>query len=88
MSDGRKIVCALATEPNVPQGSVFDRVCSRCGDAVMVAPSGQRSLAEDPELQILCTGCFFWVVQPGDEFAPAPGALDEMREFFKDKKDR
>jgi predicted RNA-binding Zn-ribbon protein involved in translation (DUF1610 family) len=53
------LVCASASDPLMVAGTVFDRACSQCGARVMVAPSGRRALARDPELVLLCVRCGF-----------------------------
>jgi hypothetical protein len=55
----RVLVCALADAVLMAAGTTFDRACSQCKARVMVAPSGQRALARDPELVLLCVRCGF-----------------------------
>lgn len=51
------LVCARADSLRVVPGSIFDRICTTCGEKVMIAPSGQARLKEIPELEILCGVC-------------------------------
>jgi predicted RNA-binding Zn-ribbon protein involved in translation (DUF1610 family) len=53
------LVCASADAELSVSGASFDRACSQCGARVMVAPSGRRALARDPELVLLCIRCGF-----------------------------
>jgi hypothetical protein len=75
------LICALADAPHVVPGSVFDRHCTVCGWRVMVAPTGQRMLAQIDMLRIVCEHCFEGNVKPGDEFALPERwtVLDEAR---------
>lgn len=57
------LVCAPATAEMAARGSVFDRSCSKCGERVMVAPSGQRMLKEIPGLPIICMRCYYVAVR-------------------------
>ncbi len=55
-------MCAHADSEMTVAGSVFDKSCSVCGRRVMVAPTGQRFLAEqatsDDPVQIVCGICY------------------------------
>ena len=57
------------------------RVCSKCGEAVGIYPSGQRVLQENPQAKIICAPCA--KPQPSDESYPA-GSLDEIRREMRD----
>ena len=75
MSDEIILVCALADAPLTVHGAVFDRSCSRCGRQVQVAPSGQRSLKDIPQLKIICQICYRPEEFRGFNFAGAPGEV-------------
>jgi hypothetical protein len=57
--------------------------CGLCGAKVGIYPSGQRALAKDSRLQIICNVCAektdFW----GEVAEPAPGAIEEAIEQRK-----
>ncbi len=53
------IVCSRATADWVVPGSVFVHSCGKCGEKVMMAPSGQRILKASPEGSvIMCDVCY------------------------------
>ncbi len=52
------LVCALADQSTMVRGSIFTKLCSKCGTRVMVAPSGQRVLALYPDLGVMCLICY------------------------------
>jgi hypothetical protein len=52
------LVCMRADAELAARGSVFDRVCSKCSARVMLAPSGQAFLKNDPDAAILCNVCY------------------------------
>lgn len=58
MSEQILLICMLADGPVAVEGAIFNRRCSACNRAVMVAPSGQRMLRQYPAAEVLCTGCF------------------------------
>jgi hypothetical protein len=62
------------------------RKCDLCGARVGIYPSGQRALARDPKLQIICSVCAerngFW----RQVAEPAPGAIEEAKEMHKRRK--
>lgn len=51
------LVCARGDSPFMVEGSVFDKICTRCARPVMVAPSGARYLIDHPHTQIVCLSC-------------------------------
>jgi hypothetical protein len=62
------------------------KVCSKCGQQVGIYPSGQRALAEDSDLEILCMKCV-----PANDLgaylnSPAPGAIEEALDLMFDKR--
>lgn len=76
------LVCALATAAMTAANSSFDRHCSRCGERVVIAPSGQRLLRER-SMKILCLSCAVRMAEELPEggevtIQPAPGALDDL----------
>ena len=61
---------------------INDRVCSRCGAAVGIYPSGQEALAKDPELQIVCFYCINFKeinkeMENGEEIIFQPAAINQ-----------
>jgi hypothetical protein len=57
------LICEVAEAPLAVPGSDFSHVCGQCGRRVMIAPSGQRVLAENPgRVAILCRSC--WEPEP------------------------
>ena len=63
--------------PMVPQGATFDQKCSDCAATVVLAPSGQRFLAEHPGIKIQCLRCFKPV--DGDENYSTAFSTEERR---------
>jgi len=58
MTDDRILVCMLATEALfVTAGWKPEHRCARCGEYVVVAPSGVAMLKQYPIARILCLGC-------------------------------
>ena len=76
MSAPSFLVCARADAPRVVRGTVFDRVCSKCSENVMTAPSGQAKLKETPGMLILCEVCFLNL--PGGEYPMSLAADPEV----------
>jgi hypothetical protein len=56
--DTYALICARADAPLIVQGSVLDKFCNKCGERVMVAPSGQAMLRQHPNAEIVCEVCF------------------------------
>ncbi len=53
------IVCARADEPIAVAGTTFNLKCSRCGERVMVAPSGQKRMKQSKlPVELVCLPCF------------------------------
>jgi hypothetical protein len=73
------LVCALADAPQVVPGSTFDRRCTGCRRAVMIAPSGQRILRDDPAAQVLCVDCFCAHGDGKDATIRPATSLEELR---------
>lgn len=53
------LICQSAEFELPVAGSTFDRVCSKCGARLMVAPSGQEALVRDPSIELACIPCGF-----------------------------
>lgn len=47
--------------------------CAKCGETVGVYPSGQKIMAEYPDVRLICNVC----QTPGKDALLAPGALQE-----------
>lgn len=58
-NDELYIACAPADAPRVIPGSVFTHKCYRCDQSVVMAPSGQKMLAENPEAKVICAFCVY-----------------------------
>lgn len=58
MSEPAVLVCAPADAPRVVRGTVFCHKCMRCGLRLMMAPSGQKMLQREPEIEIICCYCY------------------------------
>lgn len=76
------LVCMRADAELAALGSVFDRACSHCTARVMLAPSGQVFVKQEPDTVILCNVCYGAVAsmdnlpQPA---APVETILQEIR---------
>jgi hypothetical protein len=58
--------------------------CSRCRARVGIYPSGQKALARDPKLQIICNVCAEKMdFQYKFRVEEAPGAIEEAIELRK-----
>ena len=71
------LICSPATIPLAPPGSVYHHRCSRCGQNVVMAPSGQRFFKQYPGCVIVCMLC----VKPADlqgKDQRLAASLDEM----------
>jgi hypothetical protein len=70
------LICMrLANMKRIHPKMTTDQVCSKCGEALGVYPSGQRALAAMPDLVLMCEVC----QPPGPGVVLAPGAeLDAM----------
>jgi len=53
-----RLVCANADAPMTVKGSSFDHVCLLCKGRVMMAPSGQAKLRQEPATEVICYRCF------------------------------
>lgn len=75
------LICARATESLTIRDSNFDRKCFHCGERVMIAPSGQRVLAEvQPTPTIICLQCSFQIKEPRlDTWAASPEEMAAER---------
>lgn len=51
--------------------------CTRCLTPVWVAPTSLK-LMEQEEIEVQCLPCGMKNIEPGSEFAAAPGAIEEM----------
>jgi IMP cyclohydrolase len=60
------LVCALADSELTVAGSSFDRMCSRCNSRVMVSPSGQQRVRDNPHIEIVCIRCLSTIKPPAD----------------------
>jgi len=74
------LICQFADFELTVAGSTFDRVCSKCGVRLMIAPSGQAALARDPSIELACIPCGMAGVHSLDDIAPLPIA-DVVREL-------
>lgn len=51
------LVCEVADAPRIIPGSKCDQTCSSCGRYVMIAPSGQKLIADHPDAKVICVPC-------------------------------
>lgn len=78
-SDATVLVCMRANAPIVVPGSIFDRRCGKCGERVIIAPSGQRLLARKA-LKIHCWPCYRQAAEKGEvETVGFAANADEIR---------
>ena len=81
MSDEKVMVCARADEPMMAASSSFSK-CGACGFSVMIAPTGQRFIQQNPETQLLCLSCYAANPITADEYAlsaPVDDIVAEIR---------
>jgi hypothetical protein len=58
-NDDRPVLVAMNADcPRMVPGSIFNRQCSTCGGKVMIAPSGQKYLRQNPHAEIMCYRCY------------------------------
>ncbi|MET3995059.1 hypothetical protein ABID65_006725 [Bradyrhizobium sp. S3.9.2] len=72
------IVMRLADMKRVHPKQI-EATCSACGHVVGVYPSGQRIMAQYPEIKLVCQVC----KQPGTDAQLAPGARLEPFQSMK-----
>src|SRR5262245_41779649 len=78
-----RLICMRLTDMQLTHPEQVTHLCPRCGASVGIYPSGQRVLKTYPgNVEIMCQKCAI-PLQPGDYWAPAPGALDEARQSRK-----
>jgi hypothetical protein len=54
-----KLLCLRALNAEVvAAGTVFTYRCKQCGHNVCMAPSSQKILALNPQIEIVCEQCF------------------------------
>lgn len=82
MQEQKTLVCAPATDSLTIRGSSFAHSCHECGQRVMVAPSGQEILREDPTIQILCVPCMNRLFKPTDTVEP-PDNPERIRQELR-----
>lgn len=74
------LLCASATCLVTIPDSDFSHTCSKCGERVMIAPSGHKFLQEHPSAAIVCIECYR--LKPSDRPFLAPGALEELKNII------
>lgn len=62
------------------------RVCSKCGEAVGIYPSGQDAIRHNPGMKIICSRCAEAERDPPDKVRPA-GSWDEIAQESRDSYD-
>jgi len=70
------LVSAPADAPMAVPGTIYDRFCMMCGKRMMLAPSGQCFLKQNPGAVILCLPCFVRGYPTGTGVL-LPGAIEE-----------
>lgn len=79
MADDITLVCLPAEAPRCIAGSIFTKQCAQCSGRVMIAPSGQRFLKQNPAAHILCSRCYRPELH--GPFRIVPGALEEWNKM-------
>jgi len=76
------IICAPAGI--LEMAGLVEVACAFCGEKVDVAPSGQRYMTTNPDVQASCPGCAAGLVaEHGLKRAePVPGAREEVRDWL------
>jgi hypothetical protein len=81
------VVMRLADMRRVHPAQDNTKVCSACGAQVGVYPSGQRMIATDPDMRLVCNHCMdpdaLSVLVPGAEIEPfesVPGPAAKKHE--------
>jgi hypothetical protein len=71
------LVCALATQIRcaVPNTLIGQHECAECKRKLMVAPAGQRFIANHPGTKTICIGCMR--LDDASSVEMAPGVLVE-----------
>jgi hypothetical protein len=84
VADHQYLVCAPALEMSMEPtpGSIYTHKCSVCLEHVCVARSGQFALAQQPELEIICTKCAAKQMKPGDNVNISPSAMQEAIRYW------
>ena len=59
------LVCARADSPLMVRGADFRKTCRGCNSRVMVAPSGQKLMEQNPDAHIVCSVCFLEATKSG-----------------------
>lgn len=75
------LICAKADQKEMVRGSSFDNKCATCGCAVMMAPSGQTFLKNNPDSIVMCVGCAL-KLPPPDKIMTAANS-EEIKQEFK-----
>jgi len=60
------LICAPADAARIVPRSIFGKFCVKCGQELMVAPSGQSLLQRHPDAIILCGSCWMKKVKADD----------------------
>lgn len=75
------MVCARADAPLIIAGSSTNRKCKTCDFQVMIAPTGQKFLAENQDAEIQCLKCYMDKDRAHDELAMAGSPLEIMNDL-------
>ncbi len=59
------LICERADSPLMVRGCVFTHFCSSCLTRLMLAPTGQKYLAGNPDTRLICISCYLKL--PPDE---------------------
>lgn len=72
------VICAPADSPLECEGTSYDRSCSRCNSAVMLAPSGQEFVRNTPDAEIVCIPCYLFGQADPHEFDGLAGDPEKI----------
>lgn len=70
------IVCVRADDCELVAVGSARNECSKCQSSVLIAPSGQRCLRDNPATVIVCTRCF---LPPPGAKAQLAASVEELR---------
>lgn len=85
MPNDKTLMCAPADSPTTVAGSSFDRSCSECGQKVMISPSGQRVLSENPDMLVVCMACVMPKIQEHDAISLTSDPVSVAHELAQTK---
>jgi hypothetical protein len=88
LNEGTVLICKPLEFPGyVVPGSIITE-CAECGKPILVAPSGQDIIKENPGTYVFCLFCGakFWQQHPSHIEPPTPAQREEIREAHQDRR--